>query len=59
VLGETPVPKLFVATGHYRNGVLLAPITARLMREVLLGGPVPELMRPFAPGRFHTRKEGP
>jgi glycine oxidase len=57
VLGPARLDGLFLATGHYRNGVLLTPITARLMRDVVLGGPVPELLRPFAPGRFHTPKE--
>jgi glycine oxidase len=43
---------VWVATGHFRNGILLAPITGRLMAEsVLSGRPVPGL-RPFDPARF-------
>jgi glycine oxidase len=38
VLGPTDVPGLFIATGHYRNGILLAPITARILREFILDG---------------------
>jgi glycine oxidase len=33
ILGPTDVENLFLATGHFRSGILLAPITARLMRE--------------------------
>ncbi len=33
ILGPTDTPGLLMATGHYRNGILLAPITARLMRD--------------------------
>lgn len=31
ILGEGPAANLYLATGHYRNGILLAPITAKLM----------------------------
>jgi glycine oxidase len=41
-----------VATGHYRNGILLAPLTADLMVELLTTGRSPELAVPFSPGRF-------
>ncbi len=37
ILGATPTPGYFVATGHYRDGILLAPVTARVMAEVILG----------------------
>ena len=33
ILGPTDLDGLLVATGHFRSGVLLTPITARLMRE--------------------------
>ena len=48
-IGATSVPGLFVATGHYRHGVLLAPITARLLAGALAGDAVPE---PFDPKRL-------
>lgn len=57
VLGATSMDGLFLATGHYRNGVLLTPITARTMRALLVEGTAPELIRPFTPGRFHARQE--
>lgn len=37
ILGATSVPGYFVATGHYRDGVLLAPITAKIMGQVISG----------------------
>ncbi|MDQ3812560.1 MAG: FAD-dependent oxidoreductase, partial [Armatimonadota bacterium] len=38
ILGCTPIENLFVATGHFRNGILLTPITAQLMTECVLRG---------------------
>src|SRR5260370_38314016 len=33
ILGTTPTPGFFVATGHFRDGILLAPVTARAMGQ--------------------------
>jgi glycine oxidase len=44
--------RLLVATGHYRNGILLAPVTADLVVEMLSSSRVPDLAVPFSPGRF-------
>jgi glycine oxidase len=38
---------LFLAAGHYRNGVLLAPATGKLLSEWILSGTQPELLAPF------------
>ena len=38
ILGSTPLENLFVATGHFRNGILLTPITAQLMADCVLNG---------------------
>ena len=43
---------LIAATGHYRNGILLAPITARLIREWILRGETGFDARPYSPLRF-------
>ncbi|HTR04431.1 MAG TPA: glycine oxidase ThiO [Thermoanaerobaculia bacterium] len=51
VLGRSPVPGLFFAAGHYRNGILLAPATARLVADVLTGGPERDLAA-FSVERF-------
>lgn len=37
ILGPTPTPGYLVATGHFRDGILLAPITAKVMAEVIEG----------------------
>jgi glycine oxidase len=37
IMGKTSVEGYLVATGHYRDGILLAPITARLMSQLVLG----------------------
>lgn len=53
VLGADPeVPNLFYATGHYRNGILLAPLTGRVVGELVLGGDPGEDLAPFGVGRF-------
>jgi glycine oxidase len=43
---------LFVATGHFRNGVELAPITARLLADLVCDGRADPLLAPFSPLRF-------
>ena len=40
------------ATGHYRNGILLAPLTADLITEVIVAGVASPLLAPFSPDRF-------
>lgn len=53
ILGRYPgVEDLYVATGHFRNGILLAPITARLMRELIVDGAPSLDLTPFLPDRF-------
>lgn len=49
LLGETRVPGLFVAAGHYRNGILLAPITAQIIADLILDQNPSELARAFSP----------
>jgi glycine oxidase len=52
IIGPGALEGLHWATGHYRNGVLLAPITASLVVSHLLDEAVPEIGAPFAPARF-------
>jgi glycine oxidase len=52
MLGPAGPEGLVVATGHYRNGILLTPVTADAVAQLLATGRVPELIAPFAPGRF-------
>lgn len=52
-IGPVPgVPRLFVATGHFRNGILLAPVTGELVAELLVGRDLPDDARAFDPARF-------
>jgi glycine oxidase len=41
-----------VATGHYRNGVLLTPVTADVIADLLSTGTLPPIAEPFRPDRF-------
>ena len=52
LIGSTGVDGLIVATGHYRNGILLAPVTADGVAELLASGTLPRLLAPFTPSRF-------
>jgi glycine oxidase len=52
VLGLDPeIEGLVWATGHYRNGILLAPLTADVVAALLRGEAPPVDLSPFAPGR--------
>jgi glycine oxidase len=46
------MPNQFLATGHYRNGILLAPATARVMAQLLTGESPAIDLSPFSPFRF-------
>jgi len=52
VLGRGALENLFWATGHYRNGVLLAPITGEILAAALLGEELPRAARGLGPERF-------
>jgi len=55
LLGLSGVPGLVLATGHHRNGVLLTPVTADLVAELLATGELPALAAPFTAERFTRR----
>jgi glycine oxidase len=58
ILGPTEIEALVVATGHFRSGILLTPITARLIREWITGQRVSTDWERFSPLRFaEARKE--
>ena len=48
-IGPTALPGYFLATGHFRNGILLGPLTAQLLAPVILGVPPEPLLTPFLP----------
>jgi len=52
LVGPTTLPGLVLATGHYRNGILLAPVTAEVVAALVATGEVPSWARPFDPRRF-------
>jgi len=54
ILGPTDIEGLLIATGHYRNGILLAPITAKLLREWIVEGRTGFDARAFSPLRFSS-----
>ncbi|NXY95577.1 glycine oxidase ThiO [Streptomyces sp. BR123] len=57
LLGPTALPGLHLATGHYRNGVLLTPVTGDAMAELLATGALPEAALPFSPRRFSPARQ--
>jgi glycine oxidase len=52
ILGPAALAGLFLATGHFRHGVLLTPVTGDVMAEVLTGGELPAVAQAFTPDRF-------
>lgn len=52
LLGETSIGGYLAATGHFRDGILLAPITARLICQLAMGETLHTSLLPFAPERF-------
>jgi glycine oxidase len=57
ILGPDPrVEGLIYATGHYRNGILLAPITARAIGELVVKGESSIDLAPFSVARFSNRR---
>lgn len=57
ILGPTDLNGLVIATGHFRSGVLLTPITAKLMREWITLGRVTEDWDRFSPMRFAAMEQ--
>ena len=49
---DTLAPGLIAATGHHRNGYLLAPVTADAIAELVTHGALPEIAQPFTRSRF-------
>ncbi len=52
ILGPGPLAGLFYATGHHRNGILLAPLTAEAMARLILDDIVEPAIKPFGLERF-------
>jgi glycine oxidase len=56
ILGPTEIAGLLIATGHYRNGILLAPVTAKLLRQWILTGQAFMDTAAFSPSRYSGEK---
>jgi glycine oxidase len=52
ILGPTSVHGLYAATGHFRHGILLAPVTAALLAELIMGRQPAFDLSSFDPARF-------
>ena len=52
IIGPTDILGLLIATGHYRNGILLAPVTAKLIRDWIVEGKTSFSTEKFSPMRF-------
>jgi glycine oxidase len=51
VIGQVPgISNLTVSTGHYRNGILLAPVTGKIVADAIAG--IEDFPKPFSPDRF-------
>jgi glycine oxidase ThiO len=55
ILGQSPWDNLSIASGHYRNGILLTPITAQLMSQHILQSNVDQILEPYHWSRFRTQ----
>ena len=61
VVGAAGIDGLLLASGHYRNGILMSPVTADAIVAYLTGQPPAAEWKPFTPGRFlpePARQEG-
>jgi glycine oxidase len=54
ILGATATPGYYVATGHFRDGILLAPITAHVMAQLIEGKSPDHDLANFSPARFQN-----
>src|SRR5579875_949642 len=52
ILGYGEITNLVFATGHFRNGILLTPITAQLISELILKGSTSRPLERYSPARF-------
>ncbi|BAZ39992.1 thiamin biosynthesis protein ThiG [Calothrix sp. NIES-4101] len=57
ILGESPLKNLTFATGHHRNGILLAPITSVLIADVITGQKNDHLLANFHYSRFQSQNQ--
>jgi len=59
MIGATAIPGVFAALGCYRNGILLAPVVAELVADMVIDGKVSARAAAFAPLRFDKAAKAP
>ena len=52
IIGPSVLEGLFWTTAHWRNGILLAPVTAEAAAAAIAGEDLPDIVAPFTPARF-------
>jgi len=52
ILGATATPGYYAATGHFRDGILLAPVTAQVVSQLITGIKPDYDISAFSPMRF-------
>jgi glycine oxidase len=52
LVGPAGLAGVVHATGHFRNGILLSPVTADGVAELITTGALPDVLAPFTPSRF-------
>jgi glycine oxidase len=55
IIGPSGIDNLLLATGHFRNGILLAPVTAELVASVIMRDNVSDHLTHFGVARFDSR----
>ena len=55
IIGDCEIEGLYFATGHYRNGILLTPITAYELSDWMVSGNPSEILKPFQLSRFNSQ----
>ena len=58
LIGFMDDPRLVLAAGHYRHGILLTPVTAVAVADAVVGGSFDNLMAPCNPLRFSRTEHG-
>jgi glycine oxidase len=59
LIGPTEQPHVFIASGHFRNGILLAPVTGKIVADLIIGKTSPVDISAFSPQRFTLANANP
>jgi len=53
ILGKLPISGLYIASGHHRNGILLAPATGKIIADLIVSDKTPKIIKNFTIDRFN------